>query len=112
MSSAVRPATGPLAATFLDLPAGSPGGSVELFLNLYTGDNPLIPARAFMLAPVGHRPRLPAGLDLLAVSGKCLEGAGFNRYVAALRQALLAAINPAQVGVLHLQHLTFGATPR
>ncbi|MEI5099409.1 glycosyltransferase family 4 protein [Streptomyces sp. PmtG] len=111
MSPLVRPTAGPLAATFLDLPAGSPGGSVELFLDLYTGDVPLIPSRAFMLAPTGPRPSLPAGLDLLTVPGKCLEGAAFSRYVAALRQALVTAIDPAQIGVLHLQHLTFGATP-
>ncbi|MCX4881452.1 glycosyltransferase family 4 protein [Streptomyces sp. NBC_00847] len=111
MSPLVRPAAGPLAATFLDLPAGSPGGSVELFLDLYTGDNPLIPARAFMLAPTRPKPHLPAGLDLLAVAGKCLEGAAFSRYVSALRRALVTAIDPAQIGILHLQHLTFGATP-
>ncbi|MEU6346261.1 glycosyltransferase family 4 protein [Streptomyces sp. NPDC046977] len=101
----------PLVATFLDLPAGSPGGSVELFLDLYTGPNPLIPARAFMLQPTGHRPTLPAGLDLLAVGGKCLDGPAFRRYVTALRQALTAALDPASIGVLHLQHLAFGATP-
>ncbi|MFK0024946.1 glycosyltransferase family 4 protein [Streptomyces sp. NPDC090798] len=100
-----------MAATFLDLPAGSPGGSVELFLDLYTGGRPLIPARAFMLGPSGHRHRVPAGLDLLSVAGKCLQGPAFGRYVAALRKALAVAIDPAQVGVLHLQHLTFGATP-
>ncbi|MGW1913848.1 glycosyltransferase family 4 protein [Streptomyces sp. NPDC002076] len=104
-------AGGPLAVTFLDLPAGSPGGSVELFLDLYTGDQPLIPARAFMLTSPGTRPRLPAGLSLLPVAGKCLEGIAFARYVQALRKALAAAVDPAQVGVLHLQHLTFGATP-
>ncbi|MGW0882849.1 glycosyltransferase family 4 protein [Streptomyces sp. NPDC002671] len=104
-------ATGPLAATFLDLPAGSPGGSVELFLDLYTGDRPLIPARAFMLTPSSPRRPLPAGLDLLPVTGKCLEGPAFSRYVSALRRALAMAINPAQIGVLHLQHLAFGATP-
>ncbi|MEU3654447.1 glycosyltransferase family 4 protein [Streptomyces sp. NPDC032161] len=102
---------GPLAATFLDLPAGSPGGSVELFLDLYTGDRPLIPARAFMLGPSGPKPRVPTGLDLLSVAGKCLEGPAFGRYVAALRKALALAIDPAQIDVLHLQHLTFGATP-
>ncbi|MFE0101320.1 glycosyltransferase family 4 protein [Streptomyces sp. NPDC059002] len=111
MNPAAHPDAGPLTATFLDLPAGSPGGSVELFLDLYTGDKPLIPARAFMLAPTGPRPRLPAGLNMLPVSGKCMEGARFSRYVAALRQALISAIDPAQIGVLHLQHLTFGATP-
>jgi glycosyltransferase involved in cell wall biosynthesis len=106
-----HPATGPLAATVLDLPAGSPGGSVELFLDLYTGDRPLIPARAFMLSPSSPRHHIPAGLDLLPVAGKCLEGPAFGRYVAALRRALAVEIDPAQIGVLHLQHLAFGATP-
>ncbi|MFC5957751.1 glycosyltransferase family 4 protein [Streptomyces pratens] len=106
-----RSAGGPLTATFLDLPVGSPGGSVELFLDLYTGDRPLIPARAFMLGQSSPTHRVPAGLDLLPVAGKCLEGPAFGRYVAALRRALAAAIDPAQIGVLHLQHLAFGATP-
>ncbi|MEU3695557.1 glycosyltransferase family 4 protein [Streptomyces griseoviridis] len=100
-----------MVATFLDLPVGSPGGSVELFLDLYTGQHPLIPARAFMLAPPGHVPRLPAGLNVLAVAGKCLEGTAFSRYVATLRRALTATLDPTQIDVLHLQHLTFGATP-
>ncbi|MFB7596456.1 glycosyltransferase family 4 protein [Streptomyces sp. Y2F8-2] len=100
-----------MAATFLDLPVGSPGGSVELFLDLYTGQQPLIPARAFMLAPPGHSPRPPAGLNVLPVAGKCLEGTAFSRYVATLRRALTATLDPTQIGVLHLQHLAFGATP-
>ncbi|KUL33841.1 glycosyltransferase [Streptomyces sp. NRRL F-4489] len=112
MSPVVRPVPGPLAATFLDLPAGSPGGSVELFLDLYTGDNPLIPAHAFMLAPTSHGvPSVPPGLDLLHVPGKCLAGPAFGQYVAALRRALTTAVDPSRIGVLHLQHLTFGATP-
>jgi hypothetical protein len=111
MSPLASPLSGPLAATFLDLPAGSPGGSVELFLDLYTGDKPLIPARAFMLAPTGVRPRLPAGLELLSVTGKCLEGPAFGRYVAALRTSLTAVLDTAQISVVHLQHLAFGATP-
>ncbi|MGI5254096.1 glycosyltransferase family 4 protein [Actinacidiphila glaucinigra] len=98
-------------ATFLDLPAGSPGGSVELFLDLYTGTAPLIPARAFMLQPPGPRPAVPAGLELLAVDGKCLTGPAFRQYLAALRDALAEAIGPADIAVLHLQHLAFGATP-
>ncbi|MFE7213819.1 glycosyltransferase family 4 protein [Streptomyces sp. NPDC057611] len=106
-----RSATEPLAATFLDLPAGSPGGSVELFLDLYTGDRPLIPARAFMLGPSSPRRPLPAGLDLLPVSGKCLEGSAFGRYVSALRRGLAMAIDPTQIGVLYLQHFAFGAAP-
>ncbi|MFG2836928.1 glycosyltransferase family 4 protein [Streptomyces zaomyceticus] len=111
MNPLVSPASRPLAATLLDLPADSPGGSVELFLDLYTGENPLIPARAFMLTPAGPRPRTPAGLDLLSVGGKCLEGPAFNRYVASLRRALTAAIDPSRIDVLHLHHLAFGATP-
>ncbi|MEV5437793.1 glycosyltransferase family 4 protein [Streptomyces sp. NPDC052682] len=100
-----------MAATFLDLPVGSPGGSVELFLDLYTGQQPLIPARAFMLTPPGHAPRPPVGLNLLPVAGKCLEGTAFSRYVATLRRALTAAVDATQIDVLHLQHLAFGATP-
>ncbi|MFB7780838.1 glycosyltransferase, partial [Streptomyces bauhiniae] len=72
-----RSAAAPLVATVLDLPAGSPGGSVELFLDLYTGDRPLIPAQSFMLGSSTPRHPLPAGLDLLAVPGKCLEGSAF-----------------------------------
>lgn len=102
---------GPMVATCLDLPAGSPGGSVELFLDLYTGDQPRIPARAFMLAPAGRRPILPPGLDLLPVAGKSLEGSAFTRYVTDLRRALRSALDPNAIGVLHLHHLAFGATP-
>ncbi|MBK3533627.1 glycosyltransferase family 4 protein [Streptomyces sp. MBT56] len=100
-----------MVATCLDLPAGSPGGSVELFLDLYTGDEPRIPARAFMLAPTGRRPILPPGLDLLSVSGKSLENPAFARYVTDLRRALRSALDPNAIGVLHLHHLAFGATP-
>ncbi|MBL1092958.1 MULTISPECIES: glycosyltransferase family 4 protein [Streptomyces] len=98
-------------ATALDLPFPSPGGSVELFLDLYTGPQPHIPAAAFMLAPEGQRPRTPPGLNLLPVTGKCLEGPAFHRYIANLRHALTTAIHRSQIGVLHLHHLAFGATP-
>ncbi|MFI1184376.1 glycosyltransferase family 4 protein [Streptomyces sp. NPDC020799] len=107
----MTPSSRPLVATALDLPAGSPGGSVELFLDLYTGPKPLIAARPFMLAPTGRRPRQPAGLELLPVVGKCLDGPAFHRYVAALQRALADALDPDTIGVLHLQHLTFGAAP-
>ncbi|MFH9944408.1 glycosyltransferase family 4 protein [Streptomyces murinus] len=102
---------GPTVATCLDLPAGSPGGSVELFLDLYTGDQPRIPARAFMLAPAGRRPLVPPGLDLLSVAGKSLENPAFSRYVTDLRRALRTALDPNAIGCLHLHHLAFGATP-
>ncbi|MEU3460396.1 glycosyltransferase family 4 protein [Streptomyces sp. NPDC006733] len=103
--------SGSLAATFLDLPAGSPAGSVGRFLDLYTGRDALIPSRAFMLAAAGPRRLPPEGLELLAVAGKCLDGPDFGRYVLALRTALSTALDPAQIGVLHLQNLTSGATP-
>lgn len=98
-------------ATALDLPYPSPGGSVELFLDLYTGERPLIPAAAFMLAPTPPANPAPPGLRLLPLRGKCLEGAAFTRYVADLRRSLTSAINPADIDVLHLQHVAFGATP-
>ncbi len=107
----MSPTPGPLVATALDLPAGSPGGSVELFLDLYTGPQPLIPGRAFMLAPAGPRRCVPAGLDLLAVAGKCLEGPAFSVYVGALQRSLAAVVDPSRIDLLHLQHLAFGASP-
>ncbi|MYV98200.1 glycosyltransferase family 4 protein [Streptomyces sp. SID3343] len=107
----MKVATSPFVATALDLVAGSPGGSVELFLDLYTGPNPRIPANAFMLAPDGAPPRTRAGLNLLSVAGKCLSGAPFSHYVTALQRALALAIDTSRIDVLHLQHLTFGATP-
>ncbi|WP_407838046.1 glycosyltransferase family 4 protein [Streptomyces sp. DSM 116496] len=100
-----------LVATALDLPYPSPGGSVELFLDLYTGAQPAIPARAFMLAPDGPRPRTPAGLNLLHASGKSISGPAFSRYITNLRHAMATAIDPRQIGILHLHHLAFGATP-
>jgi glycosyltransferase involved in cell wall biosynthesis len=101
----------PRVATALDLPFPSPGGSVELFVDLYTGPRSLIPASAFMLAPEGSRPRTPAGMSLLPVKGKCLEGPAFDRYVQALRHELAERIDPDSVSTLHLHHLAFGATP-
>ncbi|MET9051086.1 glycosyltransferase family 4 protein [Streptomyces bacillaris] len=103
----------PTVVTALDLPFPSPGGSVELFLDLYTGSDPLLPARAFMLAPEdrGPKPTARAGLGLVEAPGKCLTGYAFQRYVATLHRALVRAVDPADVGILHLQHLAFGATP-
>ncbi|MYQ75932.1 MULTISPECIES: glycosyltransferase family 4 protein [unclassified Streptomyces] len=103
----------PTILTALDLPFPSPGGSVELFLDLYTGSDPLLPARAFMLAPEGRgpRPTAPAGLGLVEAPGKCLTGYAFQHYAAALQRALVRAVDPADIGILHLQHLAFGATP-
>ncbi|MEU7023935.1 glycosyltransferase family 4 protein [Streptomyces sp. NPDC046203] len=103
----------PTVITALDLPFPSPGGSVELFLDLYTGQHPRLPARAFMLAPdsTGLPPLTPAGLQLLCAPGKSLTGYAYHRYVTLLRRALTEAVDPSDAGVLHLQHLAFGATP-
>ncbi|MFC5835555.1 glycosyltransferase family 4 protein [Nonomuraea insulae] len=95
-------------ATALDLPAGSPGGSVELLHDLYGGPNPLIPARTFML--LGRQPPHPP-IETLQVDGKCLTGPDFWRYTHALTTALTARLTSSDIAVTHLQHLTFGATP-
>lgn len=100
-----------VAATVLDLPFGSAGGSVELFLDLYTGADPLVPAHAFMLAPHAAHPPVPEPLQLVAVPGKCHSGPPFTAYVHALRRALAQRLDPAGADVLHLQHLAFGGTP-
>lgn len=100
----------PSVATALDLPFPSPGGSIELFLDLYTGSRPLIPASAFMLDG-GPSARRPDGLSLLPNPGKCLEGAAFEQCVDNLHRALSAALDPANIDTLHLHHLAFGASP-
>ncbi|MEU7897408.1 glycosyltransferase family 4 protein [Nonomuraea sp. NPDC049152] len=99
-----------LVLTALDLPAASPGGSVELLFDLYAGIPPLIDAQVFMLTPATPRTDVPAGVNLLSVGGKCLDGPRFWAYVERLRYALAAQIDPRDVGVVHLQHLAFGAT--
>ncbi|MFD4909884.1 glycosyltransferase family 4 protein [Kitasatospora purpeofusca] len=101
----------PLAAAAIDLPAGSPGGSVELFHDLYTGDEPLVPAKPLMLSPAGSSAIVPREIGLLDVPGKCLDGQGFWAYVAALQRSMLSHLAAHQVDVLHLHHLAFGAAP-
>jgi glycosyltransferase involved in cell wall biosynthesis len=101
----------PPVITGLDLPAGSPGGSVELLRDLYAGPSAPLPGQAFMLAPQHHPAQPTAGLVLLTVAGKCADGPPFWRYVAALTCALTAAVTPADGAVAHLQHLAFGASP-
>ena len=102
--------------TGIDLPAGSPGGSVELLRDLYLGSDPLIPADVFMLAPpsgdpaVG-KPECPGAAVLLDVSGKTLTGPGFWAYVSALAETLRQRFRVGDHDILHLQHLAFGATP-
>ncbi|MET7294971.1 glycosyltransferase family 4 protein [Streptomyces griseoloalbus] len=106
--SAVRVLTG------LDLPWGSPGGSVELLKDLYLDTSGPLTADAFMLVPDGPPPltasgtRLPALLD---VPGKQLSGEGFWTYVDRLTDAVTARFPHHEQDVVHLQHLAFGATP-
>jgi glycosyltransferase involved in cell wall biosynthesis len=104
------------ALTGLDLPAGSPGGSVELLADLYLGTAPLVDADAFMLAPATPMPatspeRAGAAPILLDVPGKQLDGEGFWNYVADLAEVVGHRFTAADYDVLHLQHLAFGATP-
>ncbi|MFC5665175.1 glycosyltransferase family 4 protein [Kitasatospora misakiensis] len=101
----------PLAAAAIDLPAGSPGGSVELFHDLYTGDEPLIPAKPLMLTPPNGSATVPREIGLLDVTGKCLDGPAFWTYVTALQRSVLSHLAAHQVDVLHLHHLAFGAAP-
>ncbi|MBB5078755.1 glycosyltransferase family 4 protein [Nonomuraea endophytica] len=94
------------AITGVDLPAGSPGGSVELLKDLYLGPAAPVPADAFMLAgPAEH------GQVTLDVGGKTLDGPGFWAYVEELAAAIRDRFRPSDYGVVHLQHLAFGATP-
>ncbi|MEZ0075602.1 glycosyltransferase family 4 protein [Planotetraspora sp. GP83] len=105
--------------TGVDLPPGSPGGSVELLRDLYLAPDRLIPADVFMLAPPDAASGSASdsgapGSDrpaLLAVPGKQVDGAGFWAYVDALAAAIRERFPAAGYGVVHLQHLAFGATP-
>lgn len=103
--------------TGLDLPLGSPGGSVELLWDLYLGPEPLVPADTFMLTadprkPGPVLPRDPGhGPELLDVPGKQLSGPAFWTYVDELTAAIRERFGGGDHEVVHLQHLAFGATP-
>src|ERR1700680_1385924 len=100
----------PPVVTGLDLPADAPGGSVELFYDLYAAPGAPLSGQAFMLCPAAAGPRRPSDrLTLLDGPGKCMDGAPFRRYVAALTEGIAAAIRPPDGAVAHLQHLAFGA---
>jgi glycosyltransferase involved in cell wall biosynthesis len=101
----------PPVITGLDLPAGSPGGSVELLHDLYARQSAPLAGNVFMLAPEAAAAAPPQGLSLLTVRGKCADGPEFWQYVAGLTSAVSAAVNPADGSVAHLQHLAFGASP-
>ncbi|MFJ5966522.1 glycosyltransferase family 4 protein [Streptomyces sp. NPDC093060] len=106
--SAVRVLTG------LDLPWGSPGGSVELLKDLYLDPSGPLAADAFMLVPDGPQPVAETGTAppaLLDVPGKQLSGEGFWDYVDRLTDAVTARFPHHEQDVVHFQHLAFGATP-
>lgn len=98
--------------TGIDLPYGSPGGSLEFLKDIYLGANPLIPSDVFMLAPPDRDIAVwDSGLALLSVDGKALEGADFWSYTDRLTVALEERFAADRYDAVHLQHLTFGATP-
>ena len=117
--------------TGIDLPPGSPGGSVELLRDLYLADDRPIPANVFMLADTGGPPwgtasrpaaspaaGQPAGHPVegtrpvvLDVHGKQVGGPGFWQYVDDLAKVIGLRFRPEDHHVVHLQHLAFGATP-
>ncbi|MET7606035.1 glycosyltransferase family 4 protein [Streptomyces avermitilis] len=98
--------------TGLDLPWGSPGGSVELLKDLYLSPGGPMAARTFMLASNEEPRPTGAGLPaLLDVPGKQLSGKGFWAYVDRLTRAVTDCFPPGEQDVIHLQHLAFGATP-
>jgi glycosyltransferase involved in cell wall biosynthesis len=107
----VTSTSAPPVITGLDLPAGSPGGSVELLHDLYIGPSAPLAAQVFMLAPAGDTATHSCDPALLTVPGKCADGPQFWRYVADLTCALSAAFTTPGEAVTHLQHLAFGASP-
>lgn len=97
--------------TGIDLPIGSPGGSVELLKDLYLGPGRLIPADVFMLTSPHTNGRRAPEPKLLDVPSKQLNGRGFWEYVSTLTDAIKQRFPGRDYSVVHLQHLAFGATP-
>jgi glycosyltransferase involved in cell wall biosynthesis len=65
-----------------------------------------------MLPPADPATLVPHhGPAILVVDGKTLDGPDFHTYVDKLSAALKERFSAARYGVLHLQHLAFGATP-
>ncbi|WP_435108844.1 glycosyltransferase family 4 protein [Nocardiopsis synnemataformans] len=94
--------------TGIDLPATAPGGSVELFHDLYTRRGAPLHAEswAWMLGP-----DQPIGTDLALLdgTGKAVHEPAFSTYRAHLAEQLL--VQAPAPDVLHLHHLAFGASP-
>jgi glycosyltransferase involved in cell wall biosynthesis len=96
--------------TGIDVPVGSPGGSIELLHDLYRRPAGHFDADVFMLAAAGAGSP-ETEMALLAVPGKQLSGPGFWSFVADLATAIRQRFAAADYGLVHLQHLAFGATP-
>ena len=100
------------AITGIDLPYGTPGGSVELLRDLYLGTPPRIPSDVFMLEPATAGLVAPEGGPvILSVDGKALDGSDFWSYTDKLSVAIKERFTADHYDVVHLQHLAFGATP-
>jgi glycosyltransferase involved in cell wall biosynthesis len=98
--------------TGIDLPYDSPGGSVELLRDLYLKPDYLVPADVFMLpSGSGKVCKSANSPTLISVKGKAISGDSFWSYVDRLSSALKDSFSAADYEVIHLQHLTFGATP-
>jgi glycosyltransferase involved in cell wall biosynthesis len=98
--------------TGIDVPVGSPGGSIELLHDLYRRTAGPFEADVFMLAAAEDAaPPTATPTALLAVPGKQLSGPGFWTFVADLATAIRQRFDAADYGLMHLQHLAFGATP-
>ncbi|MEO3755779.1 glycosyltransferase family 4 protein [Streptomyces sp. B6B3] len=98
--------------TGIDLPYGSPGGSMELVRDIYLGPDSPLPADVFMLPPEHDGEPDASGLPaLLPVTGKSVSGEEFWSYVDRLTTQVLTRFSAVDYEVIHCQHLTFGATP-
>ncbi len=95
----------------LDLSADSPGGSVELLHDLYSGTSPLIAGQVFMFPPKSPDKQIPAGVQLVKARGKCVNGLPFWSYVKTLRRALAPHLDSGGVAAVHFQNLAFGGAP-
>lgn len=100
----------PKILTGIDVPYGTPGGSVTLFADLYLAPDAPIQADAFMLSGAVDDP-VPTNLRLLDVTGKASQGQAYSAYVVRLVDALRDTFASAGPELLHLHHLAFGASP-
>jgi len=98
--------------TGIDLPWGSPGGSMILLNDLYTARRPF-DATVFTLPAAGPGPE-PGRIRQLTVPGaKEHAGPGFWAWTEAVARALERELRGADLRetVVHCQHLAFGTTP-